>query len=145
MTFNTVMMTDINMNLTYSSVQPQSPQFPTSSIIRNYLTTDAITLDFSSFVSSDPISFPLLTYRALCPRSLFSSDFDLATYCVIGSDRRFTLPSQLRTNQVVSNLVYQFRFLVGIQGTNIVRSYSVNVTFYQDGTGSSPCPRVTWP
>lgn len=47
---------------------------------------------------------------------------------------------------MVSNLVYQFRFLVGVQGTNIVRSYSVNVTFYLDGTGSSSqCPRVTWP
>ena len=46
---------------------------------------------------------------------------------------------------MVSNLVYQFRFLIGVQGTKIVRSYSVNVTFYLDGTGSNPCPRVTWP
>jgi hypothetical protein len=99
------------------------------------LTTDPITLDLSSFVSSDPLTFPQLTFRALCPRSLFSSDFDLATYCTIGSDRRFTLPPQLRASQVVSNLVYQFRFLVGVQGTNIVRGYSVNVTLYVDGTG----------
>jgi hypothetical protein len=99
------------------------------------LTTDPITLDLSSFVSSDPLTFPQLTYRAQCPRSLFSSDFDHATYCTIGSDRRFTLPPQLRASQVVSNLVYQFRFLVGVQGTNIVRGYSVNVTLNVDGTG----------
>jgi len=41
--------------------------------------------------------------------------------------------------------MFEFKFLIGVRGTNIVRTITANVYFYLDGSSLTTCPNVTWP
>ena len=52
----------LSVNLTYVQLWTINNNFPSSSFIRNYLTTSQVYVDLSGTVSSDPVNFPNLTF-----------------------------------------------------------------------------------
>ena len=140
-TYGQGLWTETSVNLTYSTVSVVNQQFILPTFPRHYIMNENMDVDLSNTATSDPVNLPVVTYGVICPSSLFSAS-DYNNFCQM-TGRRFLLNISLLKN-IVFGQYYQFQFLLGVQGTNIVRTITGNFMFYQDGLSQSSCPSIRY-
>ena len=85
-----------------------SASFPTNTFIRNYLMGNPIQIDMSSFLSSDLVNYPGLTFAVSCPTGIFANNpKQQAQQCQMQPNQLY-----LSTNNfpIVAHQKYNFTF-----------------------------------